>query len=399
MNRLLFVSNLFPDSGSPRRGLDNVVLLRTLREQFTIRVIVPRPTLPVNPGKSLVCCEQDRNFEPLFVPVPYVPKCGSPVNAILMRRALRQPLRQLVERFRPEVVMTSWLFPDGCALASLCREQGLPSVLITQGTDTHTYLDSFFRRRQILAAIEISEAVICRSADLARRLAEAGADPKKLHPVYNGVDSAIFRPRPQIEARRVLGLPTDQPILLFVGNFLSVKNPLFLIRAHAALVELRPQAPVTLLLIGSGPLETGMRREAVRLGTANLVVFAGACTSPEVGRHMNAADALCLTSHNEGLANVVLEALASRLRVVSTDVGGIGEVIDRKQRGQLVASGDLVAYTAALADVLDDSANSREDHRGGGIDAEIDDFSWRSAGHRYASIIRDAAQAFSGHKG
>jgi len=387
MNRLLFVSNLFPDQDSPLRGLDNAVLLRTLREHFAIRVIVPRPSLRPSTVKGLRCCSEDHEFDPVYVPVPYLPKAGSPVNAKWMRRSLRSAFRKTVQSFSPQAVLTSWLFPDGCAMADLCREENIPSVLITQGTDTHTYLSSRSRKQQIIAAIDRSAAVICRSSDLGHRLHGAGAAKEKLHTVYNGVDAGTFRPESKTEARNALDLSADGHVLLFVGNFLPVKNPLLLIQAHAALLR-QTGEPVTLALIGHGPLEADMRRETDRLGTQDTVTFTGPLPSTQVARWMNAADLLCMTSHNEGLPNVILEALASRLRVLSTDVGGISEVIDRSERGLLVAPDDLPAYTNALSSLLDRSTACAHS----GVEQ---DFSWESSAQRYRSIIESAYAADS----
>jgi len=384
MNRLLFVSNLFPDRASPLRGLDNAVLLRTLRDSFSIRVIVPRPSLRPSKIAALQCCKEDQEFAPKYLPVPYLPKIGSPVNAKWMRGALRHQFQSTVDTFAPEVALTSWLFPDGCAMADLCREYNVPSVLITQGTDTHTYLNSGIRKRQILTAIEKSAAVICRSSDLGRRLNEAGAAGDKLHTIYNGVDAGIFRPKSKTEARNNLELSQGGHVLLFVGNFLPVKNPLLLIQAHAALLE-QSTKPITLALVGQGPLEADMRREIARLGSQDSVVFAGALPSSGVAQWMNAADILCMTSHNEGLPNVILEALACRLQVLTTDVGGIHEVIDRPERGSLVPPGDLAAYvkslTRFLGDIQPPSPSITEE-----------DFSWSSSARQYQSLLQNVSK-------
>jgi glycosyltransferase involved in cell wall biosynthesis len=74
---------------------------------------------------------------------------------------------------------------------------------------------------------------------------------------------------------------------------------------------------------------------------------------------MNAADVLCLTSHNEGLPNVVLEAQASGLPVVATDVGGIAEVIDADWKGTLCKSRD----PNHLALALRNAASKADRHR------------------------------------
>ncbi len=357
MKSLLFVSNLFPDARSPVRGLDNATLLHGLRKQFgyEIRVIVPRSVLP--PGRPLTQKillhgrPGDETIRPTYLPTGYVPWFGSRWNDLLMARALRPSFARIVRDFKPDVVMASWLFPDGCAVAALCREAGLPLVLVTQGSDTHQYLTDPIRRRKILIALDTSEAVICRSGDLAKRLESAGAAPKKLEVIYNGIDPEVFFPQNQVSAREALGIAPSLASLLFVGNLLPVKDPLFLVRAHASLSAFRTAAglaPTRLRFIGEGPLEGAIRREAGTLGTLGEIEFLGRRNSREVALWMNASDVLCLSSVNEGFPNVLLEAMACGLPIVSTDVGGIREKVNSPPTGRLVPPGDLEGYARAL---------------------------------------------------
>jgi glycosyltransferase involved in cell wall biosynthesis len=240
-------------------------------------------------------------------------------------------------------------------MGALCREAGIPFVLITQGSDTHQYLADPIRRGKIVSAATACEALICRSGDLRNRLETAGVPREKLHLIYNGIDPDVFCPRDRMDSRRALSLDVEPPILLFVGNLLPIKNPLFLIRAHAKLNSLRTGAGLPkarLYLIGEGPLKDKMLRESTILGTSTEVKFLGRRNSREVAIWMNAADLFCLSSLNEGFPNVLLEAMACGLPVVSTDVGGIRERISSHSLGWLVPSGNLESYTAAIHEAL-----------------------------------------------
>ena len=306
---------------------------------------------------------RDEILNPSFVPTGYIPRFGSRWNDHLMLKNLRPAFKKSTEEFRPDVVLASWLFPDGCAAARLCESADIPLILITQGSDTHQYLSDPIRRDKIVAAIARSEGVICRSADLAKRLEAVGAPPEKLRVIYNGVNPDVFFPQDQAEARRSLGLHTKIPSLLFVGNLLAVKNPVFLLRAHAALNERRSAADkrrVMLRLIGEGPLETALRSEAVALGTESEVEFLGRRPPREVANWMNASNVFCLTSENEGFPNVLLEAMACALPIVSTDVGGISERVSAPSIGQLVRRGNLEGYLDALETALE-SAKTRQE--------------------------------------
>ncbi|MCB1088260.1 MAG: glycosyltransferase [Verrucomicrobiae bacterium] len=312
--------------------------------------------------------DEDSQLHPVFVPIRYAPKIGGILNDKLARKDMERPFLHLIDRFQPDVVLSSWLFPDGCAAAQLCQNDGLPLVLITQGTDTHGYLNSAIRRRNIMEAVSLSHATICRSGDLAKRLENAGADSAKLHVIYNGVDTENFRVRSRSDAQAQLGLNPEAPHFLFVGNLLPVKNPFFLIQAIQELNRRRSAddlIPAHLHLIGDGPLRGSIETEIAAQNASEWIHLHGRKTPTEIACWMSASTRLCLSSHNEGFPNVILEAMSCGLPVISTDVGGIREKIDRPERGQLVKPGDLEGYVRALADSISsipsDSALTDED--------------------------------------
>ena len=287
-------------------------------------------------------------------------------------------------------MLTSWLFPDGCAAAALSGKTELPLVLVTQGSDTHQYLKSSVRRRKILEAVASSHRTICRSDDLRIRLESAGARPEKLVTIYNGVDTTVFRSRPRSEVRESLGISPDEPLLLFVGNFLPVKDPLQLIRNHAAFNRQRRTARLAesrLVLVGDGTLRPAMEREIQRLGSEKQVTITGRLPPEVVARWMNAADVLCLTSQNEGFPNVILEAIATGLPVLSTNVGGIGEKLSNPDLGRLVPTGDTNAWMSSLGDLLAESKD-----RGNSNPApNASESGWPEAVDRYREVLQQAA--------
>lgn len=390
-SKLLFVSNLFPDSTAPYFGLDNATVLHELRRThgWDVSVVCPRPTLSLKrlarADGGWICREQDAVLLPRFLPVPYVPRVGSRVNHLLMAARLRPLLRSMAGDF--DVLLASWLYPDGCAAAAIAHELGRPCVLITQGSDTHQYMHYPVRRRLILEAIGQSHGVIARSRDLAHCLAEAGADAGKLHPIYNGVDLTVFRPRPQAEARAQLGLSTDACIALFVGNFLDVKNPFMLVRAFASFVKGAPEKNNLLMMAGRGPLMDEVRQLAASLGLEDRVVLTGPLDSGQIALRMAAADFLCLSSRNEGLPNVIIEAFACGLPVLSTNVGGIAEVVNGPSLGLLVTPGDENAYAAGLRQMAATSW-----HRD--VISEVGArFSWKNAAEAYDTLLTSAAES------
>ena len=378
--KALFVSNLYPDSAECYRGLDNATVLEHLAEGCEFRVISPRPTLPLRGGHALQPRESDRQFQPNYLRVPYLPKIGSRINPPLMARSLRRATKALRRDFEFEIIVASWLYPDGWAATRIAEEIGVPSVLIAQGTDVHGYLQHPVRRKFILEAVEKAAATITRSRSLADLLVAAGADGQHVGAIHNGADPTTFHPRDRKATRRDLGIDPDGRLLLFVGNFLPVKNPLMLIEALGELRSSAAEVP-KLVLIGQGPMESQIRSLAESLGIGDRISFTGGIPSAQVARWMAAADLLCMTSHNEGLPNVVIEALASGLRVLATDVGGIRELIDNERRGALVKPGDVSGFAERIFDLLEDEGCAAPDAK------ELLSYSWARCGAEYQAVI------------
>ncbi len=372
-HRLLFFSNLFPTKAEPYRGLDNATLLHALSSEFDIRVLSPRPTLPwarpvfePRPG--------DASLNPRWGRAAYLPKIGDTANHLLMASSLRRDFERLYYDFRPSILLSSWIFPDSIAALRLSASR-IPVASIAQGSDIHQYLQMPARRRVILKHLPEAGAVITRSADLGRILKDADFPSEKLHTIYNGVDLSNFRPHdPAIDPP----IPPSPRLILFVGNFYPVKNPLLLIRAVA---QLQNPHPVSLIMIGGGPLEKTCRNLIAELNLTSRVLLAGRKTADEIAPLMRAADLLALPSQNEGVPNVILEAFASGTPVVASHVGGIPEVLNHPSLGRTFPPGDLPALVAALAEQLSTPRDSAA------IRAHGQRFSWPASAAQYRDLL------------
>lgn len=150
--------------------------------------------------------------------------------------------------------------------------------------------------------------------------------------------------------------PHARPVrLLCVAGFRPVKNHAGLLRALAALRDIR--VAWTLTLVGDGPERAPCERLAAELGLAPRTVFAGAVADPTP--HLRDADIAVLASSHESLPNFLVEAQSFGLPVVATDAGGAQECFLPRTSGLLVPVGDTRAFAAAVASLLDDDARRR----------------------------------------
>ena len=128
-----------------------------------------------------------------------------------------------------------------------------------------------------------------------------------------------------------------------------------LLRAFARLGALR--SDVELLLAGDGPLRASLTAQSRDLGVADRVRFLG--VREDVPDLLMAADVFALTSVSEAASLTLLEAMASCLPVVVTEVGGNPEIVENGKQGFLVPRGDDVAASAAVQRLLSDPVKAR----------------------------------------
>ena len=153
--------------------------------------------------------------------------------------------------------------------------------------------------------------------------------------IYNGLDPDLFYSGFNEVAKskkKALGLPEEGFLLLSVGRLTRQKGYHSLFRALDLMRKTNDN--FFLILAGSGPLKHELQAEVEELGLTGKVKFLG--YSDNVPALMAAADALVLSSSWEGLPGVVMEAMASELPVVATDVGGTSELVDDGKTGYLV---------------------------------------------------------------
>lgn len=134
-----------------------------------------------------------------------------------------------------------------------------------------------------------------------------------------------------------------------LGRLVAVKDHRTLIKAFA---ELRKSREVRLVIFGEGPLEKALRDYAHELGVGSNVLFAGYINDPMACYAV--CDLFVLSSTSEGFGNVLIEAMAAGISVVSTDAPhGPREILDDGRFGQLVPVGDAVALSQAMSAALD----------------------------------------------
>ena len=364
---IVTLSNLHPRPDRPQLGMFNARLFDAMARLLDPDVaisrrlenicLVPEWRLWRWPAMRVWQNPHDAVYVTTYCPVFYLPFMGRSLAPLTYRFSMSS-LRRLGDR--ADCIYSSWLYPDGVVAAALARRHSLSGWAMVLGSDTF-HLRHAGRGRQIRRAADVLEGLICVGRHLADMLEQVGVPPEKIHVVPNGVDTAHFVYRPQAQAKRSLGrhgatmfaLEDASPLILFVGNLVSIKDPETCLKAFAALVKTcGSREKPRLVVLGDGPLLPALSSLGRICGIEDQVIFAGSRHHDDIPLWMAAADALVLTSRSEGMPNVIREALACGLPVIATDVGACREMLEDEPSCRLVSPGDADAVAGAVRRVL-----------------------------------------------
>jgi len=205
--------------------------------------------------------------------------------------------------------------------------------------------------------------------------------------IYNGVDSERFRPgaggRVTID-----GCPFGRPehwIVGTVGRMQTVKNQVSLVHAFVRVLELDPtlRTRLRLVMVGDGPLRAQSQAILVNAGVSELAWLPG--ERHDVADIMRGLDCFVLPSLAEGVSNTILEAMASGLPVIATEVGGNAELVSQGLTGELIPAADSQALARSLLRLVADPALASRMGRAGRAAAEAR-FSMQSMVSAYCGI-------------
>ena len=177
----------------------------------------------------------------------------------------------------------------------------------------------------------------------------ANLPEEKTSVIYNGIDLDEYQKPIDITKKKAeIGIGEDEFVVGNVANLYPVKGQVYLLRAAKNVLKEMPNTKF--LIIGRGELENELKREAQNLGIGSYIKFLG--FREDVKELLKIMDVFVLSSFAEGLPLSLIEAMASKVPVVATKVGGIPEVIDDGVNGFLAYPLDSEALSAKIISLL-----------------------------------------------
>ena len=283
--------------------------------------------------------------------LPAPPKAGSLLTAARLRRLLR--------RERPDLVLTyNWGAFDMLLAA---RSLGFHRVVHHEDGFNADEAQALKRRRDLArrALLPGVRRLIVPSARLLAIARQAWKVPaERVTLIRNGIRIEDYAPADgNQELRQELGIPASAPVVGAVGHLRAEKSFHRLLDACAAI---DPALGVHVLLVGDGPERAALAERAARPDLAGRVHLAG--YRPDPPRFYRAMDLFAISSDTEQMPVCLLEAMASGLPVVATDVG---DVLPPEQAARLVpldgfaASATVAALAGGIAALARDAAARR----------------------------------------
>lgn len=284
---------------------------------------------------------------------------GVSVTSLGMRKGVPDPravvaLARLVRRWKPDVLHGHMVHAN--LLARISRPLAWTPILIStmhNQDEGSQWRYRAYRLTDRLGTLTTTVSELAMREAIRRHAAPAG----RIRLIPNGVDLAAYRPSPEVRAstRASMGL-RDEFLWLSVGRLTAAKAHGDLLTAFEQLVTGRPGS--RLFIAGTGELQDDLQRQIDAAGLGERVTLLG--LRADVPALMQAADGFVLSSLWEGLPMVLLEAAASGLPIVATDVGGSQDTILPDVSGLLVPASAPARLCEAMGKVMDLLPGERE---------------------------------------
>lgn len=292
-------------------------------------------------------------------------------------RAVLPRLLALHARHRFDVVHCHAAYPQAYVALTLRQLTGLRYVVRPHGADVLP--DEAIRRVPRLAArmsraLTAADAVVAQGESLRDVIRGIGVAAERIVTINNGVDVAAFATAEPF--------PHPRRYILGVGSLARHKGFDLLVDAYA---QLRDPA-VDLLIAGDGSESAALAAQITDLGLCDRVRLLGPVTGDRKVSLYRSAEFFVCPSRREPFANVILEALASGLPIVATDVGGNRELVQPEMNGLLCEPESPAALATAMQRLLDEPAITAR-LRTAAV-ASIIDHDWPQVVARYLDVYR-----------
>lgn len=318
-------------------------------------------------GKTTAPFEDVDGLRFYRTPLPEGSLANLPIlGEIALMKRLETRLEEVAREVRPDIIHAHSPVLNALPAIKVARKLGIPVVYeirafwedaaVDHGSTREGSLRYRATRALETRAIRQVDHVFTICEGLRADIVARGIPASKVTVIPNAVDIDAFQLAnpPDAALQNKLGL-TGKTVIGFIGSFYAYEGLDLLLDALPALVAANPD--IRVLLVGGGPQEANLRKQATALGLQDCVIFAGRVPHQEVNRYYDLIDVLAYPRHPMRLTELVtplkpLEAMAQGQLFVASDVGGHKELVKHNQTGILFKAGNKNALADAIQDLL-----------------------------------------------
>lgn len=299
----------------------------------------------------------------IIYPCFYIPRLSKKLGKIdssIKMLSFRLVRRAYLKSKEHDFVYSQTLYPDGPLAKQIADHNDLPLLVQMRGSDVHTY------SRHNSQILRTSKAVLSRASLILSVSQQLLSMSNRL---FERSDKAVilYTSCPTDVYIKYVSVQKNLNNFYFVGALVESKGVIELIEGFRLIALKYPESK--LIIVGEGALRSTLDRKVQQYGLDDKVTFKGVISAQEeMVKVINDADVFLFPSYNEGLPNVVVEAVACERLVIATDVGGVKEIAPLNRAFNMIAPRNAEALfrsveklkTLEYDALLSDAASNRE---------------------------------------
>lgn len=386
--RLVFLTTSYPLAPGSVAGIFVARMVQRLPPQISTTVLTPALSRPYTPQPTSPINIHAFRYAPYRLQILAQGPGGIPATLrtrkwtylLLPGFLLSMFLSCLRHGQSADLLHANWAI-CGCIGGMVGKLLRVPVVTTLRGSDIARAQQSMIDKAILSLCMRWSDSVITVSHAIANWIREQyPAYSEKIQTIENGVEDALLK----MPAKREFSTATPLR-LITIASLIPGKGIDQIIRALHKL----PRAERLLLtVVGEGPERARLTQLAITLGLQNSVEFIGTIPPPAVAGELAKAHLFVLASISEGRPNVILEAMATALPVIASDIPGVDELVSHGQTGFLFQPG-VIDQLAEYIQTLLDNATLREQLGRTGRDFILRrQLHWGATAERYFQLYR-----------
>lgn len=246
----------------------------------------------------------------------------------------------ITRKYDIEIIHAHSTIPTGLLGVIVGKIIGKPSFITAHGMDINNFKDKKLFKPLLRFSLTHCNKAIAVSTDLAKKMEKLGVKEDKIIIINNAINTKLFKPTKNKSIRIKYGISENEILILFVGYLDTFKGIFNLLDAFNK-IKIEHKSKIKLMIVGTGPKENEIIKTAAKLDLDQFVIFVGQISNTDIPIYYQNADIFVLPSYTEGLPLSILEAMACKLPIIATNVGGIPEIVKDNFNGFIVPPNDV----------------------------------------------------------